>query len=87
MSRPHGQPDEAQVLAEHAAWLVRAGYQLRELDANGWKDARAFHDDVKRVFAFPNHYASNLASFVDALAELEMPAGGSVFAKRSYRRS
>jgi RNAse (barnase) inhibitor barstar len=76
-----------QVLAEHAAWLVRVGYQLRELDANGWKDARAFHDDVKRVFEFPSHYASNLASFVDALAELEIPPGGAVAVQlRRYDR-
>ena len=76
-----------QVLTEHTAWLVREGYQLRELDAYGWKDARAFHDDVKRVFAFPSHYTSNLASLVDALAELEIPAGGAVAVQmRRYDR-
>jgi barstar (barnase inhibitor) len=79
----HKQP----ILVEHTAWLVREGYQLRELDAYGWKDARAFHEDVKRVFAFPNHYANNLASFVDALAELEIPAGGAVAVQmRRYDR-
>jgi RNAse (barnase) inhibitor barstar len=67
-----------QILAEHTAWLLREGYQLRELDANGWKDSKSFHEDVKRVFAFPNHYTSNLASLVDALAELEIPPGGAV---------
>ena len=76
-----------QVLAEHAAWLVRESYQLKELDAYGWKDARAFHDDVKRVFAFPSHYTNNLASLVDALAELEIPAGGAVAVQiRRYDR-
>ena len=60
------------------AWLVREGYQLRELDAYAWKDASAFHADVKRVFAFPSHYTNNLASFVDALTELEIPPGGAV---------
>ncbi len=76
-----------QVLAEHAAWLVREGYQLRELDAYGWKDARAFHEDMKRVFAFPSHYTSNLASLVDALAELEIPAGGAALVQmRRYDR-
>jgi RNAse (barnase) inhibitor barstar len=79
----HKQP----VLAEHAAWLVREGYQLRELDAYGWNDARAFHDDAKRVFAFPSHYANNLASLVDALGELEIPAGGAVAVQmRRYDR-
>jgi RNAse (barnase) inhibitor barstar len=67
-----------QILTEHTAWLVREGYQLRELDAYGWKDANAFHEDVKRVFAFPGHYANNLASLVDSLGELEIPPGGAV---------
>ena len=76
-----------QVLAEHSAALVREGYQLRELDATGWKDARAFHEDVKRVFSFPSHYTNNLASLVDALAELEIPAGGAVAVQmRRYDR-
>jgi hypothetical protein len=76
-----------QVLAEHAAGLVREGYQLRELDAHGWKDARAFHEDVKRVFAFPSHYTNNLASLVDALAELEIPPGGAMAVQmRRYDR-
>ena len=67
-----------QILTEHTAWLVREGYQLRELDAHGWKDARTFHDDVKRVFAFPTHYTPNLASLVDSLAELEIAPGGAL---------
>jgi hypothetical protein len=78
---------KVQVLAEHLAWLTREGYQMRELDANGWRDARAFHEDVKRVFQFPNHYSHNLASLVDALAELEIPAGGAVAVQlRRYDR-
>ena len=76
-----------QVLAEDAAWLVRAGYQLRELDANGWTNAAAFHQDVKRVLAFPAHYANNLASLVDCLSEMEIPAGGAVAVQmRRYDR-
>ena len=76
-----------QVLAEHVAWLVREGYQLRELDANGWKDARTFHEDVKRAFAFPSHYTNNLASLVDALTDLEIPTGGAIAVQvRRYDR-
>ena len=76
-----------QILTEHVAWLVREGYQLRELDAYGWKDAKAFHEDVKRVFAFPSHYTNNLASLVDALAELDIPPGGAVAVQmRRYDR-
>ena len=76
-----------QVLAEHAAWLVRESYQLKELDAHGWKDAGAFHTDVKRVFAFPAHYTNNLASLVDALTELQIPVGGAIAVQiRRYDR-
>lgn len=78
---------KVQVLAEHVAWLGREQYQMRELDANGWKDARAFHEDVKRVFQFPSHYTSNLASLVDALAELDIPVGGAMAVQlRRYDR-
>ena len=76
-----------QILTESVAWLVREGYQLRELDAYGWKDAKAFHEDVKRVFAFPSHYTNNLASLVDALAEIDIPPGGAVAVQmRRYDR-
>ena len=76
-----------QIMTEHIAWLMREGYQLRELDAYGWKDARAFHEDVKRVFQFPSHYSSNLASLVDALSELEIPPGGAIAVQmRRYDR-
>lgn len=76
-----------QVLAEHTAWLLREGYVLHELDANGWKDARAFHADVKRAFTFPDHYTNNLASLIDALGELEIAPGGAVVAQfRRYDR-
>jgi len=76
-----------QVLVEDAAWLTRAGYQLRELDAHGWAGAAAFHEDVKRVFAFPKHYTNNLASFVDGLAEMEIAPGGAIAVQmRRYDR-
>jgi RNAse (barnase) inhibitor barstar len=76
-----------QVLAEDVAWLVRVGYQLRELDAHGWANGAALHEDMKRVFAFPAHYTNNLASLVDALAELDIPAGGAVVVQvRRYDR-
>lgn len=67
-----------QVLAEDAAWLVREGYRLYELDAARWETARAFHEDLKRALAFPGYYGHNLASLVDCLAELEIPAGGAL---------
>lgn len=67
-----------QVLAEDAAWLVGNDYRLYELDAARWADARAFHEDAKRVFGFGDHYAHNLASLIDELAELEVAPGGAM---------
>lgn len=67
-----------QVLAEDTAWLVGSGYRLHELDAARWPNARAFHEDAKRVFGFADHYAYNLASLVDELAELEIAPGGAM---------
>ena len=83
LAMKHDLTPTRQAVSQHldileAAGLVREGYQLRELDAHGWKDARAFHEDVKRVFSFPAHYTNNLASLVDALSELEIPPGGAM---------
>ncbi|MDQ6831203.1 MAG: barstar family protein [Gemmatimonadota bacterium] len=64
------------VLNEDAAWFQRNGYVVHSLDASRWDSAPAFHGDVKRVLGFPPHYTNNLASWIDALAELDVPMEG-----------
>jgi RNAse (barnase) inhibitor barstar len=66
------------LLAQDVACLQQFGYRLYTLDAARWKSAADFHDDAKRVFAFPDYYTSNLASWIDCLAELEVPSEGGV---------
>ena len=69
---------KAHVLAEDTAWLIREGYRVYELDAARWANARAFHEDVKRVLEFPDYYAHNLAALVDCLSELRVEPGGAL---------
>lgn len=77
----------AQVLAEDQAWLVRAGYRVHELDASKWAGASDFHAAVRAALAFPDWYQPTFASFVDAMAELAIPArGGAVIVMRRYDR-
>jgi len=73
------------VLAQDITWLRQHGYTIHELDAAIWTNAASFHADVKRVLNFPAYYTANLASWVDSLAELEVPAqGGLVLVFRRY---
>ena len=73
------------VLMQDIAWLRQHGYAIHELDAAPWTTATSFHADVKRVLNFPTHYTANLASWIDALAELEVPDdGGMALVCRHY---
>jgi hypothetical protein len=75
------------ILAQDAAWFRTAGYRVFELDAGAWTTPAAFHTDVQRVLSFPSYYAKNLASWIDAIAELEVPdAGGVVLQFRNFDR-
>ena len=77
----------ANVLAEDQAWLVRAGYRVHELDAAQWKGAADFHAAARAALAFPDWYQPTFASFVDAMAELPVPArGGAAIVIRRYDR-
>lgn len=66
------------VLAQDFAWLQQAGYRGYTLDALHWKTPADFHADVKRELALPPHYASNLASWIDSLGDLDVPRDGGV---------
>ena len=73
------------VLSADLGWFRQQTYVIHELNASGWTTAGAFHDDVKRVLAFPAHYTSNLASWIDALPEIAVPdESGVVLAFRRY---
>jgi hypothetical protein len=75
----------SQVLAEDQAALLRAGYRAYELDATTWREAAAFHEDVRRVLRFPEYYRKNLAAFVDCLGDLEVArTGGALLVMRGY---
>ena len=66
------------VLAQDSAWLQRNGYKLLTLDAGGWANRLTFHQDARRVLAFPSFYNNTLAAWIDCLAELEVPEKGGV---------
>jgi hypothetical protein len=61
------------VLSADLGWFRQQSYAIHELNASSWLTSDAFHTDVKRALAFPAHYTSNLASWVDCLPELAVP--------------
>ena len=65
------------VLAQDLAWLRQAGYRVYTLDAAKWKTAADFHTDVVRELE-AEHYAGNLASWLDCLGDLDVPRDGGV---------
>lgn len=73
------------ILSADIAWFKQERYVVRELEAAGWNTTEAFHADAKRVLQFPPHYASNLMSWIDCVAELDVPDdGGMVVVFRGY---
>jgi hypothetical protein len=73
------------ILSTDIAWFKQERYVVRELDAAAWNTAESFHADAKRVLQFPAHYAPNLMSWVDCVAELDVPdEGGLVVVFRGY---
>jgi RNAse (barnase) inhibitor barstar len=61
------------VLSADIGWLRQQNYLIHELNAAGWSAPEAFHADAQRTLGFPPHYAKNLASWIDCLAELDVP--------------
>lgn len=66
------------ILTQDLAWLQQAGYRPYTLDAAGWKAPADFHVNAKRELALPDHYAANLASWLDCLGDLDVPREGGV---------
>ena len=74
-----------QVFAADLGWFRAQKYAIHEMDAFGWAVPADFHTAVRTALSFPSYYASNLASWVDCLAELPVPdEGGTVIAFRRY---
>lgn len=73
------------VLSADLGWFRQQNYVTREMNASTWTTPAAFHADVKTVLGFPEHYTSNLASWVDSLPELAVPdESGLVLVFRQY---
>jgi RNAse (barnase) inhibitor barstar len=66
------------LLTQDVACLQQFGYRVYALDTAAWKTVADFHADAKRVFAFPEHYSANLASWIDCLGDLDVPDDGGV---------
>jgi len=66
------------LLAQDISCLQQFGYRVYTLDAALWKAPADFHADAKRELAMPEYYVPNLASWIDCLAELEIPETGGV---------
>jgi hypothetical protein len=76
---------KSSILSADLGWFRQQGYAIHELDALNWKSPADFHADVQRVLSFPQHYAKNLASWVDCLPELQVPdEGGMLLVMRRY---
>lgn len=76
---------KASVLSQDVASLQQFGYRLYSLDAATWKSTADFHAEAKRQFGFPDYYSGNLASWIDCLGELEIPAqAGAVIQVRHF---
>lgn len=64
---------KSSVLSQDLGWFRQQNYTIHELDAVGWATPADFHGDVQRVLSFPSYYTKNLASWIDCLAELNVP--------------
>jgi RNAse (barnase) inhibitor barstar len=73
------------VLSQDVAWFRQNRYTVHELDGAGWTTPAHFHADVQRALSFPDYYGKNLASWVDSIAELDVPDdGGTLLVFRRY---
>ena len=64
---------KSSVLSQDLAWLRHHKYVTHELNAAAWTSPPDFHTEVQRVLSFPQYYGKNLASWVDCIAEIDVP--------------
>lgn len=73
------------ILDEDRAWLAANAYEVRDLDAGPWLTPADAHEALKSRLGFRDGYASNLASLIDALADLRVPdEGGTALVIRHF---
>ncbi|MGH1488777.1 MAG: barstar family protein [Acidimicrobiales bacterium] len=53
-----------------------AGWEVIELDASGWSDGAALHDDFSTALTFPDYYGRNLDALHDMMLELAAGSRG-----------
>jgi hypothetical protein len=76
---------KSSVLSADLAWLRHENYTIYEMNAATWQAPQDFHVEAQRVLNFPSYYAKNLASWVDCVAELQVPdESGSVLVFRRF---
>ena len=74
------------MLSQDLAWLRHQRYVIHEFDAASWTSPADFHAAVKRRARIPGVlFRSNLASWIDCLAELPVPdESGTALVFRRY---
>jgi len=65
-----------EIMQEDCQWLKKQQYKVRGLDAANWLTEESFHDDVKRILAFPDYYGKNMNAFNDCMSELDIDVEG-----------
>jgi barstar (barnase inhibitor) len=76
---------KSSILSSDLGWFRQQRYAIHDLDAGRWATAEEFHGDAQRVLGFPSHYARNLASWIDCLAEMPVPdESGTLLVFRRY---
>ena len=76
---------KSSILSTDLAWFRQQNYTIHELNAAGWTAPADFHVEAQRVLGFPSHYTKNLASWIDCLAEIQVPdESGMVLVFRRY---
>lgn len=64
---------KSSVLSADLAWFRQQNYAIHEMNGATWHTPQDFHAEAQRVLSFPSHYAKNLASWIDCVAELSVP--------------
>ena len=75
---------KSSILSSDLGWFRQQRYVIHELDAGAWATPDVFHADAQRLLGFPSYYARNLASWIDCLAEMQVPdeAGTAIVFRR-----